>query len=206
MKHFLVIGCILLFCFGILPEFFSFQSVNNNQNETGVEINEDDKNSETENEDIQDVDSVFLYTDTDKKLNNGDNANSSKNTIDEEKTEGEVDNNQSVKIKNWINYPNGLAFEENSNMETERVTIKNKDNTNVNSNELPIEEKMINEHKQERANKEIPGTNKIENLEIVNLLQDFELESESELVELLKVIDNATVVMQDGIVNVKVGV
>lgn len=66
---------------------------------------------------------------------------------------------------------------------------------------LPIEDKMLNEHKQERAKKEVPGTSKIVNTKKLDLKDEQPIYD----VELLGIIDNATVIMQDGIVNVKVG-
>lgn len=83
------------------------------------------------------------------------------------------------------------AVTENEKGKEEEVAQKN----------LPIEDKMINDHKQERAKKEVPGTSKIENMKM------FDLNKEQPVydVELLGIIDNATVIMQDGIVNVKVG-
>lgn len=83
------------------------------------------------------------------------------------------------------------AVTENEKGKEEQVAQKN----------LPIEDKMINDHKQERAKKEVPGTSKIENMKM------FDLNKEQPVydVELLGIIDNATVIMQDGIVNVKVG-
>ena len=87
---------------------------------------------------------------------------------------------------------------ESTNATTDKGKAKEEQVTQKN---LPIEDKMINDHKQERAKKEVPGTSKIENMKM------FDLNKEQPVydVELLGIIDNATVIMQDGIVNVKVG-
>lgn len=72
----------------------------------------------------------------------------------------------------------------------------------VSKNALPIEDKMINDHKKERANKEVAGAkNNINNA----TARDLNNERVVYDVELLGIIDNATVILQDGIVNVKVG-
>ncbi|MGN1227737.1 MAG: hypothetical protein ACI4TX_03745 [Christensenellales bacterium] len=145
------------------------------------------------------------------KHKNNDNASvSSDNSInalnvieDEEKPE-----NREIKIRTWLKKADDIEINNDSN---ESIDEKNKSeqNENINTanvatNELPIEEKMISEHKQERAKKEVPGTNKMDNANNLNTLE--EAQENIEEVELLGIIDNATVVMQDGIVNVKVGV
>ena len=57
---------------------------------------------------------------------------------------------------------------------------------------------MLNDHKKERAKKEVPGSNALD-------IKDIDLQKKSDFAKLLKIVDNATVVLNDGITNVKVG-
>ncbi|MBQ8749566.1 MAG: hypothetical protein IJZ29_03765 [Clostridia bacterium] len=283
MKHFLIIGFILLFCLGVLPEFFINETTttNNGQSKKTIEINlqkEESKNAEINsnnsnavllpenstkqveknesnslnatlevNEEREEtktanapVNNEESQTQIDKKVNEYKVEEEKQEGKQEEKTctdcvvgqtsmqdvpkntdknsdkqNGKLNKEEQKQIKKWIKQSDKFEEDRINEPMIEKDEIVNKSkqtsiidkkkhskNANISNEKLPIEDKMISEHKKEHAKKEVPGSNKIENLEEVVAS---EIEKQIEKVELLKIIDNATVVLQDGIVNVKVG-
>lgn len=280
MKHFLIIGFILLFCLGVLPEFFINETTttNNGQSKKTIEINlqkEENKKAEidsnnsnavllpensTKQVDKNESNSLNASLDVNEKREETKTANAPVNNeesqtqidkkvneykVEEDKQEektctdcvvgqtsmqdepknidnknsdkqnGKLNKEEQKQIKKWIKQSdkfeedriNEPMIEKNGIVNKSKQTSiidekKHSKNAKISNEKLPIEDKMISEHKKEHAKKEVPGSNKIENLEEVVAS---EIEKQIEKVELLKIIDNATVVLQDGIVNVKVG-
>ena len=168
MKHFVILGMILLFCFGVLPQFViddSYGKLERTAEQVQLEyakmhLPPEDKlaSNEDKNEEVQ----IQANENTDKK-----------------------ENGEDVKIKPWLKKEN----------------IKASSDKEVSNRHFPIEEKILNDHKKERANKEVPGSSQFD----INSTNDTDLKKEPDNAVLLKIIDNATIVLNDGIINVKVG-
>ena len=170
MKRFILVAMIILFCFGVLPEYIISESSDRLERTTREVqtqiVNKSLKTALPTLEEVEKVDDVNYEIEQGEKL---------------------VDDSDEIKIKPWLKKSENNDNCENGNSVKE-MTKKH----------LPIEEKMLNDHKRERANKEVPGSNRLKSL---NEKYKFE-KSENELPS-LRIVDNATVVFNEGIVNVK---
>ena len=165
MRKYLLMAILILFCFGVLPEYVITES-SERVDRTAKEI-QNHMISENANLVLPPCEEVEIVEDA--------NCEIDKNTEDDK---------DETKISPW------LKKKPKENESKEDIASE------TNLEKLPIEEKMINEHKRERANKEIPGTNKFRSINDVK-------EQNKSLSE-LRIIDNATVVFNEGIVNVKI--
>lgn len=170
MKRFILVAMIILFCFGVLPEYIISESSDRLERTTREVqtqiVNKSLKTALPTLEEVEKVDDVNYEIEQGEKL---------------------VDDSDEIKIKPWLK-----KSENNDNCEN-RNSVKE-----MTKKHLPIEEKMLNDHKRERANKEVPGSNRLKS---INEKYKFE-KSENELPS-LRIVDNATVVFNEGIVNVK---
>ena len=191
-----------------------------------VECEAEKKVEATENEDAKNCTGCVIDKNQAQNANENENQSQKTNQIieDEKKEEGgwlkknkenEL-NHSALKMENDLEndkkeilpksglFEGGLdniIIESNCLKDEDKQEKINKDEQ-VSKKSLPIEDKMIKEHKKDRAKKEVPGTSKIENSKKLDLNKEQPIYD----VELLGIIDNATVIMNEGIVNVKFGV
>lgn len=235
MKQYFVMGFVLVFCFVVLPAFFGqgmetnafermgqdVKFVNNHNEQPQLSQNENENSQNEKEKDKQNVGFVL-----DANLDGRDKQQSS--VADENATSDqtssccnsfieESQNSHSQRDVDDAGFPKYGYDLGMDNFEFDVVNFLHKDSNKKREKPtiLPIEDKMIKDHKKEHTEKEVPGTNELtHNANTkqeqgvvqgeINQKQDNEIKEELQLespekVTLLHVFESATVVMQDNI-------